>query len=257
MKKQHSPFTLIGKTVIITGASSGIGRQCAVSCDQLGASIVLLGRNMERLNETQSLMQNGSRHLVYSLDLCQYNLVEQILTEVVAKIGKIHGVINSAGISTTLPFKMVTPVKLNEFFQVNVFAAMNLARLVTKKAYISEKGGSIVFISSVMGIIGEVGKSLYGMSKGALISGSRSLALEFAEKKIRFNCVSPGVVTSPMSKDVVYSKDEESFNKIKSYHPLGLGQPEDVANACMFLLSDAAKWITGSNLVVDGGYTAR
>ena len=108
-----------------------------------------------------------------------------------------------------------------------------------------------------MGSVGEVGKTLYSMTKGALLSASRSLALELAPKKIRVNCISPGVVDTPMSQSAVYSQSEESLNRIRSLHPLGLGRVEDVAHACVFLLSDEARWITGTNLFVDGGYTAR
>jgi len=118
-------------------------------------------------------------------------------------------------------------------------------------------GGSIIFISSVMGVVGENGKTMYSMTKGALISAVKSLSIELATRKIRINAISPGVVETPMSKNAIYSRNEESLDKIKSLHPLGLGQPEDVANACVFLLSDASKWITGTNMLVDGGYLAK
>lgn len=255
--ERKTPFDLTGKNIIVTGASSGIGRQCAISCSQMGASLMIFGRNKERLAETLSLMANQARHLVYSLDLLEYDKVEELLKEALMQNGKINGLVNCAGISTTLPFKMLTTKKLDEFFYTNVYSAINLTKIVTKQAYMYEEGGSIVFISSVMGIVGEVGKTLYSMTKGALLSGSRSLALELANRKIRVNCVSPGVVESPMSKNAVYNQDEASLDRVKSYHPLGLGQTHDVANACVFLLSDAARWITGSNLFVDGGYTAR
>ena len=111
--------------------------------------------------------------------------------------------------------------------------------------------------TSVMGIVGEVAKSLYSMTKGALIAGSRSLAIELADRKIRVNCISPGVVVTPMTQKAVYSRDDESMKKVTELHPLGLGTPEDVANACIYLLSDASRWISGTNLIADGGYTAR
>ena len=108
-----------------------------------------------------------------------------------------------------------------------------------------------------MGVVGENGKALYSMTKGALVATTRTLAIELAGKKIRVNSISPAVVETPMSKNAIYSRNEESLNKIKKLHPLGLGQPEDIANAAVFLLSDASRWITGTNLVVDGGYLAR
>ncbi|GAO31663.1 SDR family NAD(P)-dependent oxidoreductase [Geofilum rubicundum] len=202
-------------------------------------------------------MQDRSRHLAFSVDLCEYDHVEAILKEVVTKLGKIDGLVHSAGISATLPFKMVNNEKLAHFFQTNVFAAMHLTRLAIKPAYLSEKGGSVVFISSVMGIVGEIGKTLYGMTKGALISGSRALALEYAPRKIRFNCISPGVVETPMSQQSPYHKDAAALKRIVSLHPLGIGESTDVAHAVTYLLSDASKWVTGSNLIIDGGYYAR
>jgi len=253
----NNPFSLEGKTILVTGASSGIGRQCSISCSEIGAKLVLFGRNEDRLRETLNLMCKPENHLLFVIDLTDFDSIEAVLKEVAEKAGKIHGIVHSAGISTTLPVKMVSPKKMEEFFNTNVFGAINLTRLATKKAIFSEDGGSIIFISSVMGIVGEVAKSLYSMTKGALISGGRSLALEFAGRKIRVNCVSPGVVITPMAQNAAYSRDEESLEKIKNLHPLGLGVPEDVANTCVFLLSDASRWITGTNIVVDGGYTAR
>jgi NAD(P)-dependent dehydrogenase (short-subunit alcohol dehydrogenase family) len=194
---------------------------------------------------------------MFSLDLTNYEKVQDAVDMIVDQTGKIDGLINCAGISATLPFTQGKPEKMDKFFQNNVYSAMNLTRLAVKQSNISEEGASIIFISSVMGVAGENGKSLYSMTKGALIAGVRSLAIEMAPRNIRVNCVSPGVVETPMTKKAAYSQDEEALKKIISYHPLGLGQPEDVANACIYLLSDASKWVTGTNLIVDGGYLAR
>jgi NAD(P)-dependent dehydrogenase (short-subunit alcohol dehydrogenase family) len=251
------PFNLTGKNIIITGASSGIGRQTAVTCSQMGARVVLIARNTDRLNETLALMQSPENHLVYSFDLADLAGIEAAIKQAVEKVGKLHGLVNAAGISTTLPLKLISNDKLDEFFKTNVYSAIQMSRLFTKQANVSNEGGSIVLFSSVMGIVGETGKTLYSLTKGALISAAKSMALEFASKKIRFNAVSPGVVVTPMSQKAVYSQDEESLNRITALHPLGLGMPEDVANACVYLLSDASRWVTGSNLVIDGGYTAR
>ncbi len=257
MSRAETPFHLTGKHILVTGASSGIGRQCAISCSRMGAAVAIMGRNESRLEETLGQMENRELHLSYSVGLTDYDQVEAVVGKIREKWGKIHGIIHSAGISTTLPLRMITPEKMDEFFRVNVHGAIHLSRLATKKAFIPEGGASIVFITSVMAAVGESGKALYGMTKGALLAGSRSLAQELAAKKVRINCVSPGVVKTPMSENAVYSQDEASLERISSYHPLGLGEAEDVANACVFLLSDAARWITGTNLFVDGGYTAR
>jgi NAD(P)-dependent dehydrogenase (short-subunit alcohol dehydrogenase family) len=250
-------FSLEGRNIIVTGASSGIGRECAVTCSRQGARLILLGRNIDRLNETKNLIGKNNKFLTYTADLTDYLLIEGIMKEIVGEIGKIDGLVNCAGVTTTLPFNLAKPEKIEEIFKTNVQAAMNITRIATKQSNFSINGGSIIFISSVMGEAGEIGKSIYSLTKGALIALSKSLALEMAPRRIRINCISPGVVESPMSKRSVYSRDEESYNKIIALHPLGIGQPEEVANACVYLLSDASKWVTGTNMIVDGGYLAR
>jgi NAD(P)-dependent dehydrogenase (short-subunit alcohol dehydrogenase family) len=256
MLKDNKPFGLAGKTIIVTGASSGIGQECAIRCSHSGARLIIIGRNPERLEETRAMLKGDLEHLVFSLDLTNYEKLGEFTQSLRSEVGQIDGLVNCAGISTTLPFRRVNPEKMNEFFHSNVIAAFNLCRSVLQEKLIGENA-SIIFLSSVMGITGTKGKALYGMTKGALISGAKSLAIELAPKNIRVNCISPGVVVSPMSKNAVYSKDEESLQRIKDLHPLGLGEVEDVAYACIYLLSDASRWVTGTNLVIDGGYTAQ
>jgi NAD(P)-dependent dehydrogenase (short-subunit alcohol dehydrogenase family) len=255
--KDKTPFNLYGKTIVITGASSGIGQQCAKTCSRMGAAVVLLGRDRTRLEETLGSMDKSEKHIIFTIDLLDYEGVADAVKEVVTKMGRIDGLINCAGISTTLPLNAMSPLKMEHFFKTNVIGSINLTKQVIKLSHFSETGGSIIFISSVMGVSGENGKTLYSMTKGSLIAAAKSMSIELAPRTIRVNCISPGVVETPMSKNAVYSKDDESRVRIKSLHPLGLGQPEDVANACVFLLSDAGRWITGTNMVVDGGYLAR
>jgi NAD(P)-dependent dehydrogenase (short-subunit alcohol dehydrogenase family) len=249
-------FGLTDKRILITGASSGIGRQCAISCSRKGAKLVLLGRDQSRLNETLALLSRRTQHLIYSVDLLEYDRVSVFIDEIVSKIGRFDGVINCAGISTTLPLNSLSSDKMEYFLRTNVIGPINLTRQLVKSDHFSESGGSVIFISSVMSVVGDKGKALYSSTKGALVSTVRSLAVELATRQIRVNAVSPGVVESPMSKNAVYSNNVESLNRIRSLHPLGLGLPEDVANACIFLLSDAGRWVTGINLIIDGGYTA-
>lgn len=251
-----NPFSLVGKNILITGASSGIGRQCAISCSQMGAKIVLVARNEERLQETLSMM-NGDGHLIISLDLTDYKFIGTAIKDIVERVGRIDGVLHCAGISTTLPLKLVDIEKLEDYFHANVFSAYNLTKEICKIGNFSKEGGSIVFFSSIMGLVGENGKSLYGMTKGALLSLTRSLACELAQKKIRVNSVSPGVIITPINKDLPHIADPEKRMLLEKKHLLGLGEPEDVANTCVFLLSDASRWITGQNIIVDGGYTAQ
>jgi len=202
-------------------------------------------------------MKEPERHLTYSLDLVDYTKVGAIVSDLVKEKGRIDGLINCAGISATLPVSSTTPEKMEFFLKTNVIGPMHLTRQVLRSSHFSPVGGGIVFISSVMGVAGESGKVLYSMTKGALIASAKSLAVELSARNIRVNTISPGVVESPMSLKAVYSKDQESLKRIKDMHLLGLGKAEDVANACVFILSDAGRWITGINLVVDGGYLAK
>lgn len=252
-----TPFDLTGKNILISGASSGIGRQCAISCSKMGATVILMGRDNARLEETLSQMDEPSKHLVCRGNLTDFDWVTQIVEYVVGEKGRLHGLLNCAGISATLPMKLVSKEKLEEYFTTNVFATYHLTQEVCKVGHFDKNGGSIVFFSSVMGCVGEVGKSLYGMTKGALIAGMRSLACELAKKNIRVNTVSPGVVITPINEHLPHITDPEKRKILEEQHLLGLGRPVDVANACIYLLSDASRWVTGTNLVIDGGYTAR
>lgn len=252
-----NPFSLQGKTILITGASSGIGRACAIAADNMGASLILFGRNKPRLEETLSLTTQKERHKLFSIDLTDYDAVKELFIQFGEEGLKFHGLLNVAGISTTLPLSRSNPKKIRLFMETNVSSGINLSQLLVQKRFLDKTGASIVFLTSVMAMVGEVGKTMYSLTKGALLATSKSMALELAPKKVRVNCVSPGVVQTPMSQNAVYSRDAAALARTEAMHPLGLGNTEDVANACVFLLSDAARWVSGTNLVVDGGYTAR
>ena len=251
----NNPFSLKNKTILITGASSGIGRQCATTFSQLEANVILIARNEERLKETYNKLDKGN-HLIISQDITEYNKLEEVVNTAVDKIGKISGFVHSAGIEMTLPLRNMQPSYYEKMFSVNVIAGFELAKIISKKKYINKEGASFVFISSVMGILGQAGKVGYCSSKGALISGAKAMALELAKKNIRVNCVLPGVVETEMSNEMFQKLSEESRKNIVDMHPLGLGKPEDIAYACVYLLSDSARWITGTNLIIDGGYSA-
>lgn len=253
----QNDFSLSGKTIVVTGASSGIGRACAITCNSLGANVLILGRNIAELQITQSQLAFPDACTLLAVDLTHYDEVVNLLKPVLALSAPINGVIHAAGISTTLPFRNISPEKINHFFEVNVTAALHLSQLLLKPSTIAANGASIVFLTSVMAQVGESAKVLYSMTKGALLAASRSMAIELAPKKIRVNCIAPGVVVTPMTQNAYYSQNEELRNRITSLHPLGVGEPGDIANACVYLLSDASRWITGTQLVVDGGYTAR
>jgi NAD(P)-dependent dehydrogenase (short-subunit alcohol dehydrogenase family) len=253
-----NPFTLEGKNIIITGASSGIGRECAILCSKMGAKVSLIARNQNRLNETLLHMQPIDLHQAIVFDVTEYDKIEEIIQSVVAKQGKIDGFIHCAGKERTIPTIAMKAAYYEEMYAVNVISAFEFAKHISKKKYCSENGCSMIFIASVMGTFGEVALVSYCATKGALIAGSKALAMEFAEKKIRVNTVSPAQIENTlMIEKLLADFSEENRMKILLKHPLGYGKPIDVANACIYLLSDSSRWVTGTNLIVDGGYSAK
>lgn len=249
-------ISLEGKRILVTGASSGIGK--AVSCfsASLGASLILIARKQEKLEDLYNSLP-GKNHEYYSLDITDYNKTEEVIINSINKNGFINGFVHSAGIEKTLPLKASTYKIFKEIFEINVFAGFEIARIISQKNNINPLGASYVFISSVMGQTGESGKIAYCSSKSALISGIKAMAIELAQKKIRCNCVLPGIVKTEMVNNLFDSIPLESKNSIIKKHPLGIGKPEDVASLVCFLLSDHAGWITGSEYVIDGGYLAQ
>lgn len=250
-----SPFSLVGKHIVISGASSGIGRQCAISCADMGAKVSLLGRNIERLNDTLNHMKGI--HKAYVVDLSIEQDVKDTVDSIVGDNGKIDGLLNVAGVSSTLLLKSMTGKRVEELFSNNVYSAIYLTKEVARPNRFSVDGGSIVFISSIMGTFGEIGKTLYGMTKGALDSGVKSLSCELSRRNIRVNSISPGAIITPINENMPHIADPEKRAELENKHLLGLGKTTDIANACIYLLSDASRWVTGINLFVDGGYSAK
>ncbi len=257
MEKQFNPFSLDGKVIVISGAASGIARQCAINCSKMGAKLILIDLNEEGLKETVTMVDRPEEHYWVSVNLLEYDSVSEIIKDAVAKIGRINGLLNCAGISTTNLFKLTKPEELDKFFHVNVYTGYFLTQEVCKMGNLSKEGGSIVFFSSVAGIFGEVGKSTYGMTKAALLNLSKHLACELSKKNVRVNSISPGAIETPINMYLPHMKDPEKRAALEAQHLLGLGTTEDIANACIYLLSDASRWVTGTNLFVDGGYTVR
>ena len=254
----YNPFSLENKVIIVTGASSGIGAQCAIDCSKMGARVVLVARNEERLKQTLEQCEEPSRHMILPFDLSSSDGLKETIKDVVAKVGKINGVVNCAGMSSVTPLKLVTDELLDQFFRTNVYSAINLSKEVTRVGnYDKERGCSIIFFASIMGLCGEKCKTMYSATKGALIAAARSMACELAKNKVRVNVVSPGAIETPINAKLPHMADPELRKELEDKHLLGLGECSDISNACIYLLSDAAKWVTGQNIIVDGGYTCK
>ena len=247
---EKSPFTLNDKCILVTGASSGIGRSTAIECSKLGARLIIIGRNEKRLNETFSQL-SGTDHSTYVLDLND----KQKVADFIDQLPKLDGIVYSAGTQKTSPVKMIQQEDLLEIFETNFFSVVYLSKLLLEKKKIN-KFASLVFVSSITAnLLSETGNSIYSASKGAINAFYKVLATELAPRKIRVNAVMPGMVKTDLLKKC--SIDESEFAENEKLYPLGYGEPEDVAYAIIYLLSNASRWVTGTNLVLDGGLTLR
>lgn len=248
-----NPMDLTGKTVLVTGASSGIGRTTAIHLSRLGANVVLLSRSEAKLADTLSHLE-GKGHSMYPFNLKEINSIEDMLKEIVKNHGRLNGFVHCAGIGTMRPLQLTTYDFLHEMMLINFYAFIELVRVAAKKNNHADSA-SFIAISSATSRRGEKSKTAYCSSKGALDSAVRAMAKELAPKYIRVNSVVPGFIKTGMYEEYIDSTGTEEFEKnVLANQYLGLGEPIDVANAVAYLLSDAAKFITGTGFVVDGGY---
>ncbi len=250
MGMSYNPFSLEGKIVLITGGSAGIGRATAIECSKMGASVIITGRNVQRLEETIQMLDqsDGQQHQYIVADFVKPEAVSTILDA----IPTIDGLVNNAGINKILPIQFVNETELMNTLQTNMIAPILLTQALLKKKKIN-KGGSIVFVSSIAGHTrSSVGNTMYCASKGGVSGFMRCLSKEMASKKIRCNAILPGQTdTNIMSQGAVST---EQMDKVKQAIPLKrLGDPKDVAWGIIYLLSDAASYVTGISLIVDGG----
>lgn len=246
----YNPFLLFGKTILITGASSGIGRETAIEVSRLGANVVITGRDHSRLSETFSNLdqESGQQHLQIISDLSN----EESLVELINELPLLDGCVNNAGMGKMTPIQFLSSEDLTRVFTLNCFSPMLLTKHLLRKKKL-KKGASLVFTSSIAGFSNvSPANAIYGSSKNALNAYVKYAALELAGKGIRCNAVHPGRVNTPLIENRLMS--EEDVKRDLEFYPLKrYGEPREVAYAIIYLLSDASAWVTGSNLVIDGG----
>ena len=251
MDKVFNPFSLHGKTILVTGASSGIGQETAIACSKMGARVIVTARNPERLKKTfDQLDVRTDGHMQLFADLTSQEDVGQMI----ASLPALDGAVLCAGNSTTLPLQFGSREKFDEMFDVNFFAPVELLRLMYKKKVL-QKGASVVMIASIGGTHSFMpGNGVYGASKAALNSVMKYAAREYSSRKIRVNSICPGMVDTPLIHRGTIT--EEQLAEDAKKYPLGrYGCPEDIANGAIYLLSDASSWLTGHDLVIDGGFS--
>ena len=247
----QNPFSVENKTIFITGGASGIGKATAKLCAQMGADVILVGLNGEGLKQTADEIGKDST-IIHAVNLID----QEQLNNMIASLPKLDGVVSNAGIVYSLMAKFNEPADAERIFNINTFSHINLVHGLIKQKKLN-KGASIVFTSSMSGVYcGFVGGGLYGATKSALAGYAKALAVELAPRGIRVNTVHPGMIETPLTKNTALSQDvldEDAKN-----YPLGrYGKPEEVAAAMVYLLSDATVWMTGTQLLIDGGYSVK
>lgn len=249
----NNPFSLENKNILVTGASSGIGKEVAISIAKMGGNVILNGRNSDRLQEVALQINKESTIIV-----CGDITIEDTVKSIVEAIPKIDGLVHAAGIMKLLPFKFISPSDLNAMMNVNFTSPTLLSLEIVKKKKINNNA-SIVYISSINGsVVGSKANSMYAASKGAISGMVKGMAIDLAKTKIRVNEIAPGMIETSGALEIENIVSADAIINDKKKYPLGTyGQPEDVALACVYLLSDASKWVTGSKIVVDGGFTAQ
>ena len=249
-----NPMDLTGKHIVVTGASSGLGRQTCITASQLGAKVSLIARNEEKLQETVSLM-DGTGHGIFSFDVTQIDAIENLIKTIVERNGKINGLVHAAGVFPRKPLSMTKHEFLSDMMNLHVYSFVEIVRVIGKKK-MSEDGASIVAVSSASTISADKGQIAYIATKGALDRVIRPMAVELGEsRKFRINTVNPGWIKTDMYYSFIEEQGQERMDEILAPCFLGPSEPVDVANTIAFLLSDASKMITGQNVVIDGGWT--
>lgn len=245
----ENPYSLEGKTVLVTGAGSGIGRATSIECSKLGSTMVLVDINPDSVKETQDMLANQElNHQYFVCDLTD----DAALDNLVSQVPALNGLVNNAGINKLLPPNFINREDIDKIFSINTFAPIFLTQKLLRKKKIVP-GASIVFTAALNGVYSSSpANSMYSASKGAINGFMKNLALDLAAKKIRCNSVNPGMIETDIMRQGAVSEEELEANRKK--FPLGRwGKPVEIARAIIYLLSDAAEWVTGTALVIDGG----
>lgn len=243
-------FDFTGKKIIVTGASSGIGRSTAIRLAEQGAQVVLISRNEEKLKETKSLMQ-GDSHIIIPADLGQLEDMTELFNQIISDGKKLDGIVHCAGIATILPLNMIKRHKMEECMNINLYALIEMTRLYAKKKY--HNNGSIVAVSSIVVRYPVKCQTVYAASKGAVNATVQALAIELADKGIRINCIMPASTDTKMMQDAMDTMPDTTMKEKVNAQLLGVTHPDDIADAIMFLLSDASRATTGRAFYADGG----
>ena len=250
-----NPLDMQGRMVLVTGASSGIGREIAILLSELNARVALSGRSRERLEETLGRM-SGEGHRIEPFDLNETDAIPDWIKRIATEAGPLGGLVHSAGVANTIPVQAATTARIESLMRTNLTSAIMLAKGF-RRSGCALGGSGIVLLSSISGIVGAPGISIYSASKAALIGFTRSASLELAASGLRINCLAPAIVETPMvDQKREMTQTHEQYEAMRRLHPLGFGRPRDVAHAAAFLLAETGRWITGATLVVDGGYSA-
>lgn len=249
-----NPMSLEGRTILVTGATSGIGKATAIYLSKLGARVVASGRNSARLDETLAALE-GTGHIGRLFDLADLDAIVPWLKALCVEIGPLNGIAHCAGVQATRPIQAVKPDFVMDVLTQNLGAALMLAQGFRLKACHGNPA-SLVYCSSSAALKTAPGNVVYAASKGGIVSAVKGLGVELVRDGVRVNAVAPAMVDTPMSDQFRTILSEENFQRVVDMHPLGLGRPDDVAAAIAFLLADTSRWITGSILSVDGGFLA-
>jgi NAD(P)-dependent dehydrogenase (short-subunit alcohol dehydrogenase family) len=253
----EAPFVDFGgRWVVVTGASSGIGQAIAVELGRRSARVVLIGRNQANLEATASQLPSDASRVIVQ-DLRQIDALMALIREHAQAHGRVYGLCYCAGVVETRPLASFQAAGFRDMMDVNVTAGLELARAVCRRDVMTEDGGALLFVASIYGNVGMPGQMAYSATKGALQAASRSLSIELSRRRIRVNTLSPGLVRTPMTEAAFAVLSKDQVRDLEASHPLGTGTPADVARAATFLLAPQNGWITGTDFVIDGGYTAR